>query len=999
MRFLLASFLTKYLLLPWQRGLAQFYKHLLDGDQSANALGWQWTSGSNTDAFPFSCLVNPVKFGLRQDPLGHYIRRWLPELRGLPTRFVHEPWKASPEVLVAAGVKLGDQYPERIVKVSAARNRARDAMVFMRKIFSSLRPSRGVTSIPVEAFLRDWPEDVPELDDELQVVPMEIDKALTERSVAAATTAAVATAAAAGDCVPTLTDGGGGGGATAADERDRNRNGGGGGMYYSCRGEAAADQNVGGKASLLPSLWSLLHFDEPPSSLPHASPTLDQLIAVDTACLTDGALVLGTDSMTGDPSIENALLRAHAQGVAEAAAAVAAAAIVPRTDGGAAGHGPTGVGGPTGIGGDNSNQGKSNDISDYGSDAQMQLNRLQMSGLMQVHQGRPHERQPSQSYAGQDQSQPHQPHQPHQQQEFMDTDLSHQEQPVQTESGAPFLLPSGMPAYQPVMTNAHGLSGLQLDAQAYQLASGSMPFGALGAGGIGAQSAANAYFQHPGAFPQQNGAGTGAIGACAGRAGDGSDVANAGAAGVDPSVAAMSAMYAQIGYGQIPYALAGAAGMPILGGQAAPAGFEMSGLTAQQQQQIIQMQQALMSFGYGAGLYGSSAGLMMDPNASAACGASAALGGGGASGPYSQIPYALGLGAPSYNAAGQPLYFGQPTTGHDHSTLPQERSEELAGQDFGGVGVSVDVDVGDVDEDAHTGGPPRDHPATPLGGVADVPHGAVKGVGDYTRGGNGSDGNAGGGGGRSRSGGVHPVSLPASLGAATKASLELPTAATRVPGPLRGIAKPGQAGRGRSGSAARSRVADAGNESGSSPRPATATASRGRGRGRGRAPPKSGGRTTGPGSRSVKADGRDGGGAGAGASVAAEVGEAPAELMALSTRKSILAEVLRNREHEYYAFAKYLTETYSLTDETDRTSSKDYIRLCTLKDDFHRACSDNRDRLKIYKVKAFFSNVLKMQVTGEWDRHGHGGIRGPWVYGIVRQPGADADDHGSSAAR
>jgi hypothetical protein len=115
---------------------------------------------------------------------------------------------------------------------------------------------------------------------------------------------------------------------------------------------------------------------------------------------------------------------------------------------------------------------------------------------------------------------------------------------------------------------------------------------------------------------------------------------------------------------------------------------------------------------------------------------------------------------------------------------------------------------------------------------------------------------------------------------------------------------------------------------------------------------------------------------------AAGASEDDVEPMALKTRQSILAEVLEDETHEYYAFAKYLTETYVLTDRTDRQSSKDYIRLCTLKDDFHRECADDRDKLKIYKVKSFFSNVLKLEVTGEWDRHGHGGIRGPWVYGL-----------------
>eukprot|EP00173_Palmaria_palmata_P001566 Plantae.Rhodophyta-Palmaria_palmata.ctg18854.p1 GENE.Plantae.Rhodophyta-Palmaria_palmata.ctg18854~~Plantae.Rhodophyta-Palmaria_palmata.ctg18854.p1 ORF type:complete len:383 (+),score=50.15 Plantae.Rhodophyta-Palmaria_palmata.ctg18854:109-1149(+) len=112
-------------------------------------------------------------------------------------------------------------------------------------------------------------------------------------------------------------------------------------------------------------------------------------------------------------------------------------------------------------------------------------------------------------------------------------------------------------------------------------------------------------------------------------------------------------------------------------------------------------------------------------------------------------------------------------------------------------------------------------------------------------------------------------------------------------------------------------------------------------------------------------------------------GNGAVEHMCLTERQAILESVLQDEGNEYFAFAKYLTETYVLTENTDRANSKDYVRLCTLKDGFHKSCQGDKEKLKIYKVKAFFANVLQLEVTGEWDRHGHGGVRGPWCYGLI----------------
>jgi len=91
-RMITASFLTKDLHLPWWRGARHFMTHLVDGDLASNQHGWQWTAGCGTDAAPYFRVFNPTVQGERFDPTGDYVRRWVPELRGIPGKAVHRPW-------------------------------------------------------------------------------------------------------------------------------------------------------------------------------------------------------------------------------------------------------------------------------------------------------------------------------------------------------------------------------------------------------------------------------------------------------------------------------------------------------------------------------------------------------------------------------------------------------------------------------------------------------------------------------------------------------------------------------------------------------------------------------------------------------------------------------------------------------------------------------------------------------------------------------------------
>ncbi len=123
-RMIVASLLTKNLGIHWLEGARWFWDTLVDADLPANTLGWQWTAGCGADASPFFRIFNPVTQGRRFDPRGHYVRRWVPELSGLPDADLHAPWEADRVSLESAGIRLGEHYPQPIVDLRASRVRA-----------------------------------------------------------------------------------------------------------------------------------------------------------------------------------------------------------------------------------------------------------------------------------------------------------------------------------------------------------------------------------------------------------------------------------------------------------------------------------------------------------------------------------------------------------------------------------------------------------------------------------------------------------------------------------------------------------------------------------------------------------------------------------------------------------------------------------------------------------------------------------------------------------
>ena len=122
-RMITASFLVKDLLINWQWGEKWFMQHLVDGDPAANNGGWQWTAGTGTDAAPYFRIFNPTTQGAKFDPDGVYIRRWLPELAGMPDKYIHEPHLMPPSVQEKADCIIGRDYPAPIVDHRQARQR------------------------------------------------------------------------------------------------------------------------------------------------------------------------------------------------------------------------------------------------------------------------------------------------------------------------------------------------------------------------------------------------------------------------------------------------------------------------------------------------------------------------------------------------------------------------------------------------------------------------------------------------------------------------------------------------------------------------------------------------------------------------------------------------------------------------------------------------------------------------------------------------------------
>lgn len=133
-RMVVASFLSKHLLIDWREGEAWFWDTLVDADPANNPASWQWVAGTGADAAPYFRIFNPVLQGEKFDPRGDYVRAFVPELAKLPDKVIHKPWSADAATLDRAGIRLGITYPRPLVDHEAARDRALRAFEHIRGI-------------------------------------------------------------------------------------------------------------------------------------------------------------------------------------------------------------------------------------------------------------------------------------------------------------------------------------------------------------------------------------------------------------------------------------------------------------------------------------------------------------------------------------------------------------------------------------------------------------------------------------------------------------------------------------------------------------------------------------------------------------------------------------------------------------------------------------------------------------------------------------------------
>ena len=118
-RMNVASYLTKHLLVDFTKGMSWFWDTLIDSDIANNTFGWQWASGSGADAAPYFRIFNPYLQSAKFDSEAVYIRKWIPELRGLSNKDIMEPDQASEEAL-----KKQELYSEKLIHIPVVTHKA-----------------------------------------------------------------------------------------------------------------------------------------------------------------------------------------------------------------------------------------------------------------------------------------------------------------------------------------------------------------------------------------------------------------------------------------------------------------------------------------------------------------------------------------------------------------------------------------------------------------------------------------------------------------------------------------------------------------------------------------------------------------------------------------------------------------------------------------------------------------------------------------------------------
>lgn len=131
LRMITASFLTKDLLINWRRGEKYFMSQLIDGDFAANNGGWQWCASTGTDSQPYFRIFNPHTQSKRFDPNGEFIRHWLPELKDVPDKAIHNPQQWAKKQSLALS------YPEPLIDHNEARKNTLKAYRAAKELYDS----------------------------------------------------------------------------------------------------------------------------------------------------------------------------------------------------------------------------------------------------------------------------------------------------------------------------------------------------------------------------------------------------------------------------------------------------------------------------------------------------------------------------------------------------------------------------------------------------------------------------------------------------------------------------------------------------------------------------------------------------------------------------------------------------------------------------------------------------------------------------------------------
>ena len=121
-RLIVGSFLTKDLWLDWRHGEQHFMRWLIDGDVANNNGNWQWIASVGVDPAPlFRRIYNPASQQKNYDSEGNYVRKFVPELKGVPDKYLAQPWTMPEHVQITSRCLIGKDYPAPIVDHAQAR--------------------------------------------------------------------------------------------------------------------------------------------------------------------------------------------------------------------------------------------------------------------------------------------------------------------------------------------------------------------------------------------------------------------------------------------------------------------------------------------------------------------------------------------------------------------------------------------------------------------------------------------------------------------------------------------------------------------------------------------------------------------------------------------------------------------------------------------------------------------------------------------------------------